>query len=285
MKFKLVIAALLLSFISVAQEQEENSLLWEISGNGLQQPSYLFGTIHMICKEDFIMPELVKQKFTAAGKVFLEFDMDDPLMQMKMLKLAMLPQGETLKTIFGKDYGLIDSFFKNNTNYPLAMFNQFKPMVVMSMLTIKTLSCDSTESYEATFMNMAKKEGKNIHGLETIEDQMKIFDEIPDSIEVQNLVKMIREYDLQKKQFEEVVKLYKQQKIFQLQKEIVTSTDLMGAEEALLTKRNNNWIPVIEKNSKETACFFAVGAGHLGGENGVIHLLRKAGYTVKAIKI
>lgn len=285
MKLKLFIAAIFITFISFGQEQEENSLLWEISGNGLQQTSYLFGTIHMICKADFIMPELVKQKFTAAGKVFLEFDMDDPMMQMKMMKLAMLPKGETLKTIFGNDYPLIDSFFKSNTSYPLEMFNQFKPMIVMSMLTIKSLSCDSTESYETTFMEMSKKEGKDIQGLETIEDQMKVFDDIPDSIEVKNLVKMIREYDQQKKQFEEVVKLYKQQNIFQLQREIVTSTDMMGAEDALLTKRNNNWIPVIEKNIKEAGCFFAVGAGHLAGENGVIQLLRKAGYTVKAVKI
>jgi uncharacterized protein len=284
-RLKLFIAAIFISFISFAQEQEENSLLWEITGNGLQQPSYLFGTIHMICKDDFFMPELVKQKFAASGKVFLEFDMDDPLMQMKMLKLAMLPKGETLKTIFGKDYQLIDSFFKDNTSYPLEIFNQVKPMVVMSMLTIKTLSCDSTESYETIFMAMAKKEGKDIQGLETIEDQMKVFDDIPDSIEAKNLVKMIREYDQQKKQFEEVVKLYKQQNIQKLQEEILTSTDMMGAEEALLTNRNNNWIPIIEKNIKEAGCFFAVGAGHLAGENGVIHLLRKAGYTVKAVKI
>jgi uncharacterized protein YbaP (TraB family) len=79
--------------------------------------------------------------------------------------------------------------------------------------------------------------------------------------------------------------LYKQQNIQKLQEEILTSTDMMGAEEALLTNRNNNWIPIIEKNIKEAGCFFAVGAGHLAGENGVIHLLRKAGYTVKAVKI
>jgi uncharacterized protein YbaP (TraB family) len=284
-RLKLFIAAIFISFISFAQEQEENSLLWEITGNGLQQPSYLFGTIHMICKEDFFMPELVKQKFAASGKVFLEFDMDDPLMQIKMMKLAMLPKGETLKTIFGKDYALLDSFFKTNSTYPLAMFNQFKPMMVMSMITMEMLPCDGNESYENSFMSMAKNQGKDILGLETMEDQMKVFDDIPDSIEAKNIIKMINEFELQKKQFAEMVEVYKQQNIHKLQAEIVNSPDIMGAEEALLTNRNNNWIPVIEKNIKETGCFFAVGAGHLAGEKGVIQLLRKAGYTVKAIKI
>ncbi len=283
-KVKILIAVFFISLVSFAQEPEENSLFWEITGKGLQQPSYLFGTIHMICKEDFFLPDPVKQKFTSSGKVFLEFDMDDPLMQMKMMKLAMLPQGESLKTIFGNEYQLIDSFFKDNTSFPLELFNQFKPMIVMSMLTLKTLPCDSTQSYETTFMTMAEKEGKDIHGLETIEDQMKVFDDIPDSVETKNIVKMIREYDQQKKQFVEMAALYKQQNIRQLQKEIIASPDIMGAEEALLTNRNKNWILVMEKNITEVGCFFAVGAGHLAGQNGVINLLRTAGYTVTAVK-
>ncbi len=59
----------------------------------------------------------------------------------------------------------------------------------------------------------------------------------------------------------------------------------MNAEEALLTRRNNNWIPVMEANMKEGGCFFAVGAAHLPGTNGVLELLKKAGYKVKPVKL
>ena len=62
-----------------AQKQTSNSLLWEISGNGLQQPSFLFGTIHMICKEDFLLSETAKQKFNSSKQVYLELDMDEGL--------------------------------------------------------------------------------------------------------------------------------------------------------------------------------------------------------------
>jgi uncharacterized protein YbaP (TraB family) len=71
---------------SIAQRDKTNTLLWEISGNGLQQPSYLFGTIHMICKEDFFISEIVKQKFNSSKRVYLELDMDDPQLQGKMMQ-------------------------------------------------------------------------------------------------------------------------------------------------------------------------------------------------------
>jgi uncharacterized protein len=266
-----------------ALAQKENSLLWEISGNGLSKPSYLFGTIHMICREDFFMPSIVVEKFKAADKVFLEMDMDDPAMQMKLMKLAMLPGGQSLKKIFGEDYKLVDSFFKVHSQFPLVMFNGFKPMMVMSLMYMEMLPCEAQESYEQRFMALAKEQNKDILGLETVEDQMKVFDDIPDSVEAKNIVKMIAEYEQQKQQFADMVKVYKEQNLNKLMQSVEGSPDLMNAEEALLTNRNNNWIPVIEKNMKEGACFFAVGAAHLAGKNGVIGLLQKAGYKVQPV--
>jgi uncharacterized protein len=269
----------------LAKAQQQNSLFWEISGNGLQKPAYVFGTIHMICKEDFFMPDVVVEKFKASDKVFLEMDMDDAAMQMKLMKLAMLPSGQSLKKIFGDDYQLVDSFFKANSQFPLVMFNGFKPMMVMSLMYLEMLPCDNHESYEQSFIGLAREEKKDIQGLETMEDQMKIFDDIPDSVEAKNIVTMIREFEKQKQQFAEMVKVYKSQNLTRLIESIEGSPDLMNAEEALLTKRNNNWIPVMEKNMKEGGCFFAVGAAHLPGKNGVLELLKKAGYTVKAVKM
>jgi uncharacterized protein len=277
-----------LFFVSTAiytKAQKQNSLFWEISGNGLQKPSYVFGTIHMICKEDFFMPDVVVQKFKASEHVFLELDMDDPAMQMKLMKLASLSGGQSLKTIFGDDYKLVDSFFKANSQFPLVMFNGFKPMMVMSLMYLEMLPCETHESYEQRFMGLAKEEKKDIKGLETIEDQMKVFDDIPDSVEAKNIVNMIQEFEKQKQQFAAMVKVYKEQNLTKLIESVEGSPDLMNAEEALLTKRNNNWIPVMEKSMKEGSSFFAVGAAHLPGKNGVLQLLQTAGYKVKAVKI
>jgi uncharacterized protein len=223
---QLFAAVLFASAPLFAQQKEDNSLLWEITGKDLQKPSYLFGTIHIICKEDFFMPDVVKQKFAASNNIFLELDMDDPGMQMKVVQLALLPQGQSLQQLFGADYNAVDSFFKKNSAYPLAMFNQFKPMMIMSLLYLEMLPCETQESYEQSFIAMAKEAGKNIQGLETMEDQMKVFDDIPDSVEIKNIVKLIKEYDAQAKQFSAMVKVYKEQNVTRLQQEVVSSPDI-----------------------------------------------------------
>ncbi len=284
MKHFLIVLLFIYAAVPVSAQQQ-NSLMWEISGNGLQKSSYVFGTIHMICKEDFFMPSVVTEKFKTSDKVFLEMDMDDPAMQMKMMKLATLSGGQSLKKIFGDDYKIVDSFFKANSQFPLVMFNGFKPMMVMSLMYLEMLPCEQHESYEQSFIALAREEKKDIQGLETIEDQMKVFDDIPDSIEAKNIIKMIREYEQQKQQFADMVKVYKEQNLNKLIESIEGSPDLMNAEEALLTRRNNNWIPVMEANMKEGGCFFAVGAAHLPGTNGVLELLKKAGYKVKPVKL
>jgi len=155
----------------------------------------------------------------------------------------------------------------------------------MSMLSEKTLNCSSKESYEQTFMNLAVQYKKNINGLETIEDQIAVFDSIPDSVEVANLKEMVYNFQSQITEFEKLVTIYKTQNIDSIFNLTQNGTDQLNAEAELLTKRNSNWIPVMKTNMQKAPCFFAVGAAHLGGDIGVIALLRKQGFTVKPVKL
>lgn len=286
---KKILAFLLVTVIgynSYAQTTPGNSLLWEISGNNLKQPSYLFGTVHMICKEDFFLPEVVRTKFSAAEEVFLELDMDDPAMMMKMMTMMQLPKGQTIKQFFGDSaFKEFDKKYQKITGMSAAMFNTFKPLMLMTMLTEKSLSCSNRESYEQTFMAIAAKEKKDIKGLEKMEDQVAVFDAIPDSVEIANLQSMVNNFDKSIEEFKKLVAIYKQQDVEGLFKLTTASPELMDAQNDLLVKRNNNWIPVMQKNMEAKACFFAVGAAHLGGDIGVINLLRKQGYTVKPVKL
>ena len=80
--------------------------------------------------------------------------------------------------------------------------------------------------------------------------------------------------------------MYKSQDIEAMSRMLGSSdeTDLAKYESMLITTRNSNWIPIMKKMMQEKVTFFAVGAGHLGGEKGVVNLLRKAGYKVTALK-
>jgi len=270
---------------SSAQSASPNSLLWEISGKGLKQPSYLFGTIHMICKDDFTMTESTRNKWKNADQVFLELDMDDPKLQLQLMKVMQLPKGTTLKSIFSEEgYLKLDQFFKEKVGMSVAAINGYKPMMVMSLLYQKLLPCKEMASYETEFMSMAKDRKKDILGLESIEAQMLVFDSIPDEQEAALILEMIDDAKKQNNELEKMIDLYKQKDVEALYRFTIESPSSLGNEELFLHSRNRNWIPVMQAALQKGTCFFAVGAAHLGGNQGVISLLRKAGYTVKPIQ-
>ena len=275
----------LCSMQSIAQRDKSNTLLWEISSNGLQQPSYLFGTIHMICKEDFLISEIVKQKFNSSKQVYLELDMDDPQLQVTMMQQMQLPDKETLKNKLGEsNFKKLDSFLQKEMNMNLVMFDKFKPMMVMSILAQRLLPCAGMESYDMNFAKMATEQKKELLGLEKVEDQLGVFDAIPDSLEIRSIMNMVNDFESHKKEFSRMSSIYKTQDLDALYQLLAESPEMMGSQELLLDRRNRNWIPVMESVMKNSTTFFAVGAGHLAGSQGVLELLRKQGYKVKGIK-
>jgi uncharacterized protein YbaP (TraB family) len=97
-------------------------------------------------------------------------------------------------------------------------------------------------------------------------------------------MRYINEFDEQKKEFVKMVHAYRQQDAGALYRYMMSSPDIAGSEEALLFNRNRKWVPVMEQAMQKEKIFFAVGAGHLGGPQGLISLLREKGYTVTGIR-
>lgn len=259
---------------------QQNALLWQITGKGLTKPSYLYGTIHMICPEDFSMSDTLKASFAKSEKIYLELDMDDPAMTIKTLQLAIMKDKSLSDLMSKEEYARLDKFMKDSIGMPLLVFNKMKPFTLMSVLYTKVLPCKKMESYEQSFMAMAQQQKKELLGLEKLEDQFAVFDKIPDSAEAQMILHMINDFDGQRKEFAKMIEAYKKKDLDALSKMISASPDMAGFEDLLLVNRNKNWLPVMEKAMNAQSNFFAVGAGHLPGNDGVISLLKKAGYTV-----
>lgn len=286
---KLFLISLIFSslyFTQIYGQKEEKSLLYEISGNGLSQPSYLYGTIHIICKDDFVMNEVTKKKFSEVQQVYLELDMDDPKMMPEMMKSMYMTDGSTLKTLMSEaDYQKVSQFFKDSLKTNIGMMDKMKPFVLSSMTIPKLIACPS-QSYEETFMKMAKAENKEILGLETVGEQFGAIDKMGMKKQADMmLVKMIENWDEGKQTLKQMITDYKNQDVEALLDDMSKSKSSdANFQEDLLITRNQNWIPKIQKITKEKPTFFAVGAGHLGGKKGVIALLRNEGFTVKAVK-
>lgn len=264
--------------------QTENALLWRISGKNLERPSYLYGTIHMICPEDLKIGDSLRKSVGDAERLYLEIDMDAPGMLLKTMKLSMLESGSIKNLMSTVDYQRLESFMKDSIGMPMFLLNKMKPFTIMSMMYTKLLPCNKSASYEETLMKLAKKQNKQVMGLESIEDQMAIFDQIPDTLETRMLMSLIDDFHGQKAAFANMVSAYLQKDLNKLGQMIGESPDIDGFEDLLLAKRNRKWIPVMMKEMKHSSCVFAVGAGHLPGEDGVINLLRNEGFIVSPVE-
>lgn len=270
-----------LSFIGKAQEP---SLLYKIEGQGIQ-PSYLFGTIHVLPNKDFVMEDKVKEAFNETELLVLELDMDDPNMQAEMMSLAMMEGDNSIdKMLNESDYQKLDAALKSVAGVGLAPFNRMKPFLVASMLLSKYTG-EQPASFEGTFVQMAMASKKEVLGLETPEEQLSIFDKISYQKQLDDIIEMLDDEEATKKLFEDMIQVYKSEdteKMYSLFTEYYDSED--EEIDLMLHDRNKNWIPKIGKIGKENSTFFGVGAGHLGGEEGVVNLLKEAGYTVTPIE-
>ncbi len=284
MKSTLLTFVALLFIFTITAQNLENSTLWKISGNNLEKPSYLFGTIHLTCNASF--DEDAKKALDETTQIVLEIDMDDPALQQKMMGDMFMKEGKTINDFLSEeDYKIIDTFFLENLGISLKNMQNLKPFFLSTMLYPKMLDCP-IQSYELELVKIAKTQEEEILGLETIEDQLLVFDTIPYQDQINDLLRTAKDklkYD--KENFSKMLKLYDDEDISKLLKMIIEDENYSFGkyQDVFLNNRNKNWISKIKSYSKDKPTFFAVGAGHLAGEEGVINLLRKAGFTVTAL--
>ncbi|MHA8067089.1 TraB/GumN family protein [Aquirufa sp. ROCK2-A2] len=281
---KLLSIAFLLSLFSVQAQELQKSLLWKISGKGIEKPSYIFGTIHITC--DAKLSPKVMNALKNTDQLCLEMDMDNPKMQSEMMSAMMMKNGMSMSKLASKeDFELVDAYLKEQMGYSLNMLNGFKPFIVSAMFYPKLIDC-KMQSYEGELMKSSQEQKKEIIGLETVEEQMGLFDVIPYQEQMNELIKSVRNKLVNdKKELIEALNVYEKEDLNGIMQVFEKSENAMVAKynDQLVDNRNHNWIPKIEKEIALKPTFFGVGAGHLVGKNGVILLLRKQGYTVEPV--
>lgn len=261
----------------------QNSLFWEISGNGLKESSYLFGTIHMLPKADYRMPITLKERLENSSALILEADIKVPLkQQIELVRKTLLPNNTSLKDFMSEEeYSnflsyLIDSLDINKKKVN-NRYIHIKPFFIHGLILKEVLG--KIKVYENELSKLAKKNDIKLLGLETLEDQMKIIDSIPIKEQIKSLDinhNIIQEYY-------SLLNLYKKQDLHAINEEMKKEEDFADFENYFLISRNQKWLPKLEALLKEDNAFIAVGAAHLIGNNGLINLLSLKGYTLTPI--
>ena len=276
---KLLLYFLCLSGFSQAQ------LLYQISGNGLTEASYLYGTIHILPKDKFELSNSLKRAFDASTTIAMEVDLDmSGAEKIALAQKVMLPDGKTLKDFMAaEDYLQLKAYCIDSLQWSESKFersSKLKPMFFSSVLIQENMS--NMASYEMEFNKMAKKKKKETIGLETIEFQLGLFDQLP----MQTQVDMLKQdYKSDMKSYDTLLACYLREDLETLGKLMAEDTSAYPEfNELMLVQRNKSWIAPMRAQMQKESTFFGVGAAHLSGPDGVVALLRAQGFTVTAIK-
>jgi uncharacterized protein YbaP (TraB family) len=266
---------------------KESSLLWKIEGQGIPKGSYIFGSMHLIEKEYFLFPEKLDKLVKKSDQLVMEIA--GMPSQSEVMKMVMLKEGTFFDYFTQEQTDSIIQWAKTEMNLSEPAFRstmtKMKPFVVIQMAT-QMQFMGKTESYELTFEKIARENDIAIKGLETAAQQMAIFDDLTNAQQTEMVMDGIRNEDKSLEMIQNMQKMYVRQNVDSLYLMIQEEGGVLSDEQAsFLDSRNKNWVPQIKELIVEKKTFIAVGAGHLGGPNGVLRLLEKEGYTLTPVKL
>lgn len=284
-KLKSIITVLVFAIaLQFSQAQEEialeNSLLWKIEHPKLETPSYLLGTLHLMCEADFAISEKVMRTLKNVDALVLEVNQADPS-EMKIMMESMNNPKKISEQLSKEQFQRLDSLTQKEMGATLSNFDQYGLSTFNFILISKMLPCTQMKSSEVELMQLAKTNDKTIDGIEKVTEQM---DYIEQAYPIDFTFEQTMLFEDYKRDFNNAIKFYKKE-------ELINSVNLIrkeaymneNATKYLLTVRNNNWVDIMPEMMTKRSNLFAFGAAHLTRENGVIHLLRQKGYTVTPV--
>lgn len=297
----IIITAVLLTVISANAQ-----VLYRVTGNGLSKPSYIFGTNHLVGPSFLESVKGVYEAFDEVEQVYGEVlmaDMENPDSLAAFQKKMALPDGKTLKEVLPREtydhlYAFFYSRFGMMFDSPVfaSSMGNMRPSVLVTQLSALLYvnqhrnEVNIADNLDGFFQLRAERKGKPVYGLETMEFQADVLvGQYSWEREVELLNCFLFNADDDLKMMEELMNAYRSKNVKRIKaaadKKRHDSCDSTPEEEKLmLDDRNIAWMPKMEAAMKEKPTFFAVGILHLLGDNGLVSMLTKAGYTVKGIK-
>jgi uncharacterized protein len=257
--------------------------LWEIHGK--HNTIYLLGSIHVLRPSDYpLAPELL-DAYTHVQSIYMEVnlqDIDAQSMQAELLASAMLRDGRTLPGILGKQRYDHAAALAHDVGVDLSNFDQFAPWFAaeaISQLQLMQLGFQPQSGVEMYFLQRAKSDAKSVAGLETVHDQIALFDALPMDAQAEYLLSSLEEAHDLPKEVDSMVKAWNRGDTLWFERQLKSE---FGRDPSLyqsvLVARNRKWIPKIEALLKEDKNYLIiVGTGHLVGAGSVIDLLKKDG--------
>ncbi|SMG51852.1 hypothetical protein SAMN05661096_03825 [Marivirga sericea] len=258
----------------------ENSTLWKVEHSTLEKPSYLLGTLHMMCASDFQIPEKVNIAMTAVDALVVEINLSDSA-EIQKMQASMAATKKISEELSPSQFEQLDTLVQRIVGTPLANLDAYGLQVLSSIMISKMLPCTDIKLFEAELMQIAKTNTIPIHAFETIEEQMAI---VKEAYPLESSYEQLMLHDSYERDFNKAITAYNNEKLTEAVS-YLSKPEYMDENATLLmqVKRNQNWVEQMPKMMEKGSNLFAVGAAHLTDEFGLIHLLREKGYTVSPV--
>jgi uncharacterized protein YbaP (TraB family) len=257
--------------------------LWELHGK--HNTVYLLGSIHVLRQSDYPLAPAVLDAYRDAKSLLMEVNLEEissEQVQAEMLGSAVLPGGKTLPDVLGKErYGRAEAL-AHEVGVDLSLFDQFAPWFAaeaISQLQLTELGFQAESGVEMYFMERARTDGKSVAGLETVHDQISLFQNMSMDTQSEYLVSSLEQAHALPKEVDSMVRAWQrgdtQWFADQLKSELGQDPRLY---QSVLVTRNRKWVPKIEALLNDDKNYLViVGTGHLVGRDSVIDLLKKDG--------
>ena len=287
-----------LSLTSCAKPKQETGLLWKISGNKLEQPSYLFGTHHLVPISFLDTIAGIDAAFMATEQTIGELDMNNMgEMQMQLMMASVMPDGYSYDSLLNaEDKNILDETLKEYVGVGLDQLGQMKPAMLNTLLSVmmyKKLypSDENGLSMDEHFQKEARDRYRQTLGLESVQDQIDVlFGSQPIERQAESLLCTIKNMDYGKKQMDRLMTAYHAQdltamaKLYEEEDPNNPCPRTQEEKDELNKARNEKWMDKLPTMMKEKPSFIAVGCLHLVGDDGLLNRLRKEGYKVEQVK-
>jgi uncharacterized protein YbaP (TraB family) len=257
--------------------------LWELHGK--HNTVYLLGSIHVLRPDDYPLAPAVLKAYADSKSLIMEVDlaeMDSEQTQAEMLSSAMLPEGKTLPDILGSRRYSRAAGLAHDVGIDLAIFDQFAPWFAaeaISQLQLTQLGFQAQSGVEMYFLERARADGKEIAGLETVHDQIALFQGLSMDAQANYLLSSLEQAHSLPQQVDAMVRAWQRGDTAWFARELETEFGQDPVlQQSVLAARNRKWLPRIEALLNDDKNYLViVGTGHLVGPNSVIDLLSKDG--------
>lgn len=285
MRFTLQLLTLLALTLSGAAQAGESALhsLWEL--HGAHNTVYLLGSIHVLRASDYPLAPAIVGAYEQSASVYMEVDpqdLDRPQLQADMLASAAMPNHQTLPAVLGTERYVRAQALARSLGVELTTFDSFAPWFAaeaISELQLVKLGFDAQSGVDMYFFGRARHDGKPVAGLETVQDQIGLFQAMPMGAQAQFLLASLEEAHDLPQEVDAMVRAWQGGDTAWFVSQVISE---LGRDpqlyRTLLVARNRKWIPQIEALlGRDKNCLVIVGTAHLVGPDSVIEMLKRDG--------